>query len=50
MNRQTYALGNQLRARENQIGKLRRKMAAMKHTWSWRLTRPLRRLARSLGR
>ena len=50
MNRQTYALRNQLSARENQIGKLRRKMAAMKHTWSWRLTRPLRRLARALGR
>jgi hypothetical protein len=48
-NQQT-GLQQQLRGRANQLRKLRHRIAGMKHTWSWRLTRPFRRLARALGR
>ncbi|MBA4095919.1 MAG: hypothetical protein C0484_04010 [Rhodospirillum sp.] len=43
-------LQQQLSGRRHQVRKLRHKIAGMKRTWSWRLTRPLRRLARALGR
>ena len=43
-------LRTRLRSRAHRLHKLRHKVAAMKRTWSWRLTRPLRRLARALKR
>lgn len=43
-------LQQHLRGRAHQVKKLRHRITAIKRTWSWRLTRPLRRLARALGR
>ena len=47
---QRVAAKKHLRRREQRILKLRHRIAGMKRTWSWRLTRPFRRLARALGR
>lgn len=47
---QKSELQTQLARREVQFRRLRAKKTAMKRTWSWRLTRPLRRLARALKR
>lgn len=56
LNRRAYgpgelpALRTKLHARQQLIQKLRSKSAAMRRTWSWRLTRPFRRLARAFRR
>ena len=43
-------LQQQLRRRAHQIGKLRHRIAAIRRTWSWRLTRRFRKLARRIRR
>jgi hypothetical protein len=43
-------LQQHLRRRAHQVRELRHMITAIKRTWSWRLTWPLRRLARALGR
>jgi len=50
LTRAALAAKKHLRRREQRILKLRHRIAGMKRTWSWRLTRPFRRLARALGR
>ena len=39
-----------LNARADRAAKLSRKLKAMRRSWSWRLTRPFRKLARRIGR
>jgi hypothetical protein len=43
-------LQQHLRRHAHQVRKLQHRITAIKRTWSWRLTRPLRWLARALGR
>jgi glycosyltransferase involved in cell wall biosynthesis len=50
LTRSALAAKKHLHRREQRILKLRHRIAGIKRAWSWRLTRPFRRLARALGR
>lgn len=48
--REANRLQAMLQHRSQQVARLRGKLRAMRRTWSWRLTRPFRKLARLFGR